>query len=81
MNIVAIIFKDICTTKNNKDYCHSKTLAVFAFFWFIAMGSIDCYRKVPFQAMPWGGAIGSIILAAAGGAKIKDSTEPRDDHT
>lgn len=76
MNLFARVVKDICTNKNDRDYCHSKTLALVAFVGFLSLSGYSIYRGDKFDPLGWAGGAGTIITAGALGAKVKESTEP-----
>lgn len=77
MNIFIRIMRDICTNKNDRDFCHSKTLSLVAFAVFIGISIYSIYRGDKFDMLNWSGGVGALILSGAGGAKIKESTEPQ----
>jgi hypothetical protein len=76
MHLISRVIKDICTNKNDEDYCHSKTLAFVAFVGFMVFTGYSIYRGDKFDPLLWAGGAGTIITAGAAGAKIKETTEP-----
>lgn len=77
MKLISRIIKDICTNKNDKDYCHSKTISFIAFIGFMCISAFYIYRGDKFDPMAWCGGVSTIIVAGASGAKIKETTEPQ----
>ncbi len=75
IQLISRVLKDILTTSNGEDFCHSKTIALVGFIGFLCFSGYDLWKGSKFDAMAWSGGVGTLIVAGAGGAKIKETTE------